>query len=194
MKPIPTKIDGIQFRSKLEARWYLFMKELEWHIEYEPQEIEGINGWIPDFIIIGNNKKILVDVKPIYSLNEWNESHPSYKKILESGIKNTEYELLIVGASFDLGGNAFGILYEHFLNSETQTGSDCFEFSGGTVFTFDENSFMYGFLPYDYNWECRITGESGKLYLFDGHHKYDELKIIWNECGSKLQWNKNGQE
>jgi isopenicillin N synthase-like dioxygenase len=52
----------------------------------------------------------------------------------------------------------------------------------------------YGFLPYDYNWECRITGESGKLYLFDGHHKYDELKIIWNKCGSQLQWNKNGQE
>jgi len=43
MKAIPIKIDGIQFRSKLEARWYLFMKRLGWHIEYEP-DIEGLNG------------------------------------------------------------------------------------------------------------------------------------------------------
>ena len=68
MKPIPTKIDGIQFRSKLEARWYLFMKRLQWRIEYEPQELPEINGWIPDFMIIGKDKKILVDVKPIYSV------------------------------------------------------------------------------------------------------------------------------
>jgi hypothetical protein len=48
MKAIPINIEGIQFRSKLEARWYLFMKNLGWNIEYEP-EIEGIIGWIPDF-------------------------------------------------------------------------------------------------------------------------------------------------
>lgn len=80
MKPIPTKIDGIQFRSKLEARWYLFMKRLQWHIEYEPQEIPDINGWIPDFMIIGKNRKILVDVKPIYSMEEWDQNHIDYKK------------------------------------------------------------------------------------------------------------------
>jgi hypothetical protein len=114
MKPIPIKINGIQFRSKLEARWYLFMKKLQWRIEYEPQELPEINGWIPDFMIIGKDRKILVDVKPIYLMEEWSPHHVDYNKILNSGIRNTKYELLITGASFGLGGSsAFGILYEH---------------------------------------------------------------------------------
>ena len=98
MKAIPIKIDGIQFRSKLEARWYLFMKRLGWHIEYEP-DIEGLNGWIPDFLIIGKKHKILVDVKPIDRAKEW-DTHPDRAKILNSGIKNLpDYELLILGTN-----------------------------------------------------------------------------------------------
>ena len=47
----PMVYEGINFRSKLEARWYFFMKNLGWNIEYEP-DIEGIVGWIPDFLIL----------------------------------------------------------------------------------------------------------------------------------------------
>ena len=181
MKPIPTKINGIQFRSKLEARWYLFMKKLQWRIEYEPQEIPEINGWIPDFMIIGKNRKILVDIKPIYLMEEWNPHHIDYKKILNSGIKNTKYELLIAGASFGLGGSsAFGILYEH-LDKENFSDSPA-------VFTEYEKNF--GFLPSLFNWSCRITNGSGKIYLYEGDRRYQELELIWNECGSQLQWNR----
>lgn len=192
MKPIPTKIDGIQFRSKLEARWYLFMKKLEWHFEYEPQEIPEIDGWIPDFMVMGKDKKILVDVKPIYSVDEWNENHPSYKKILESGIKNTKYELLILGASFNLGGSAFGILYEH-----TEYPKDLIESTDYYHDPFPDSPVVFtnymsqiGFLPADFSWECRITGEYGKIYLYEGMNMYKKLEEIWNECGSQLQWNK----
>ena len=48
MKAKQIIVDGIHFRSKLEARWYLFMKRLGWNIIYEP-EIKGLNNWIPDF-------------------------------------------------------------------------------------------------------------------------------------------------
>ena len=181
MKPIPTKIDGIQFRSKLEARWYLFMKRLQWRIEYEPQELPEINGWIPDFMIIGKDRKILVDVKPIYSVDDWNENHPSYKKIMDSGIKNTKYELLILGASFDLGGNYFGVLHEH------SDDPNYFLFPNSAVFTF---YYGFGFMPYQSNWNCRITGEGGKIYLYEGNDSYKRLEEVWNECGSQLQWNK----
>ena len=192
MKPIPTKIDGIQFRSKLEARWYLFMKRLQWRIEYEPQELPEINGWIPDFMIIGKDRKILVDVKPIYSTDDWNENHPSYKKILESGIKNTKYELLILGASFDLGGNAFGVLYEHPEYPKDLIESKdyyCDPFPNSPV-VFTSYGFQIGFLPAEFSWECRITGEGGKIYLYEGNDKYKRLEEVWNECGSQLQWNK----
>ena len=190
MKPIPIKIEGIQFRSKLEAKWYLFMKRLQWRIEYEPQELPEINGWIPDFMIMGKDKKILVDVKPIYSVDDWNKNHPSYKKILESGIKNTKYELLILGASFNLGGSVFGILYEHpdypkDLIEATDYYCDPFPDSS-VVFTSD--GFQFGFLPTDFSWDCRITGKGGKIYLYEGDDNYNRLEKIWNECGSKLQW------
>jgi hypothetical protein len=181
MKPIPTKINGIQFRSKLEARWYLFMKKLQWRIEYEPQELGEINGWIPDFIIIGKDKKILVDVKPIHSIEEWNKHYPDYRKILHSGIQSTKnYELLILGASFNLGGSSFGILYEHF---------DDDDFADSPAI-FTSYGFQFGFLPSIFNWTCRITGESGKIYLYEGDSRYKMLEEIWNECGSQLQWNK----
>ena len=186
MKPQPVRKNGIQFRSKLEARWYLFMKRLQWNIEYEPQEIPKINGWIPDFIIIGKTKKILVDVKPIYSSEEWNSNHPDYNKILNSGIKNTEYELLILGASFDLGNSSFGILYEHL------------EYDNSVNKHFEESPAIFteyvgniGFLPETFNWVCRITNEYGKIYVYRGNKFYERLEEIWNECGSELQWNKD---
>ena len=36
MQAIPITYQGINFRSKLEARWYIFMKNLGWNVEYEP--------------------------------------------------------------------------------------------------------------------------------------------------------------
>ena len=43
---IPTKYNGINFRSRLEARWAAFFDQLKWEWEYEPIDL---NGWIPDF-------------------------------------------------------------------------------------------------------------------------------------------------
>jgi len=66
-KPIPTKYNGVQFRSKLEAQWAAFFDLVEWKYTYEPFEI---NGRLPDFSIQCDNdvvykaKTILVEVKP----------------------------------------------------------------------------------------------------------------------------------
>ena len=44
----PTIYEGVNFRSRLEARWACFFDfmELEWH--YEPFDLRG---WVPDFLI-----------------------------------------------------------------------------------------------------------------------------------------------
>lgn len=47
----PTPLEGIQFRSRLEARWYLFFKFLGVDVQYEPKcfTIDGGVAYKPDF-------------------------------------------------------------------------------------------------------------------------------------------------
>ena len=62
LQPIPTKYAGTQFRSRLEARWAAFFDLGKWRWEYEPsQEL----GWLPDFLLIGANHVVKVEVKLI---------------------------------------------------------------------------------------------------------------------------------
>jgi hypothetical protein len=61
---IPTKGPrGIQFRSRLEARWAQFFERLGLKWEYEPIDLKG---YIPDFLIQlpNSNKTVLIEVKP----------------------------------------------------------------------------------------------------------------------------------
>lgn len=45
-KPHPTRYNGVEFRSRLEARWAAFFDILGWEWRYEPVDLEG---WTPDF-------------------------------------------------------------------------------------------------------------------------------------------------
>lgn len=95
---IPTTYNGVNFRSRLEARWAALFDLLSWKWEYEPFDL---NGWIPDFVLSGY-KKILVEIKPydVYrnddsdnflsdcwekQLNKINIARPEYDVLLLSG-------------------------------------------------------------------------------------------------------------
>jgi hypothetical protein len=59
---IPTMYAGVQFRSRLEARWAAFFDLLGWKWDYEPIDLAG---YIPDFLVrrpLG--ELFLVEVKP----------------------------------------------------------------------------------------------------------------------------------
>ena len=192
MKAIPIIYEGIQFRSKLEARWYIFMKKLGWNIAYEP-EIEGINGWIPDFLIIGKEHKILVDVKPIDRAKDWDTHHPDYNKILNSGIKKLhDYELLILGTNLQLDENeSMGIFYirpdESDIEYNKITKDDLYE-DGNCVFSCVGD--QIGFMTHMMGWCCRITGEGGKTYIFrdNNENEFRKIDTCWNEAWTKLRW------
>lgn len=59
---IPTVYAGVQFRSRLEARWAaLFdLAGIKW--DYEPFDMPG---WAPDFLLKTAAGQILVEVKPV---------------------------------------------------------------------------------------------------------------------------------
>jgi hypothetical protein len=64
----PTVYSGIQFRSRLEARWARFFDAIEWEWIYEPSvpELEGIQ-YQPDFLVSKPEyaEPILIEVKPL---------------------------------------------------------------------------------------------------------------------------------
>lgn len=57
---IPTAYGGVNFRSRLEARWAAMFDLLGWPWEYEPLDLAG---YIPDFILPDSG--LLIEVKPI---------------------------------------------------------------------------------------------------------------------------------
>ncbi len=72
---IPTRYAGVEFRSRLEAKWAAFFDLLEWKWEYEPIDLDG---YIPDFVI---NKR-LIEVKPALKFTDYRDAQ---EKIDESG-------------------------------------------------------------------------------------------------------------
>jgi len=88
---------GVQFRSRLEARWAAFFDLLGWKWEYEPFDLQG---YIPDFLLhvpkyAGvcwlTTDTLLVEVKPTdsYRYGRFGDPEPpklTYEKAIAVGI------------------------------------------------------------------------------------------------------------
>lgn len=78
MFSIPTQYNGLQFRSRLEAKWACFMDLCEWKWDYEPFDL---HYYIPDFVV-REPREFLLEIKPATSIADCNQ----YKqKIVDSG-------------------------------------------------------------------------------------------------------------
>ena len=80
IKAHPTKYNGVQFRSRLEARWAAFFDLAGWEWEYEPIDLMG---WSPDFRVVlprshsecNGDHVLIVEVKPYSTLEDF-AGHP----------------------------------------------------------------------------------------------------------------------
>lgn len=72
--------NGVQYRSRLEARWAAFFDLIDWQHEYEPIDLAG---WSPDFRVefrcghseCSGSHVLLVEVKPYYRIEQF-KGHP----------------------------------------------------------------------------------------------------------------------
>mgnify|MGYP003654633800 CR=1 FL=1 len=120
MKAIPTTYNGIDFRSKLECRHYIFMKKIGWNVEYEP-EVEDVYGYQPDFELFSEieesrysgKNRYFIEVKPIKNQAEfYGDKYKTFReKIYTSGILKKGI-LFIVGNNLKLKNDAEGSLGE----------------------------------------------------------------------------------
>lgn len=90
IKAIPTTYKGIEFRSRLEAKWAAFFDLCGWRWEYEPCDFDG---WIPDFQLYLGAKSPFVEVKPISDPVQWG-------RVFDAEIKRSPKNgVLLVGIS-----------------------------------------------------------------------------------------------
>ena len=61
MKAIETEYRGINYRSRLEARWSAFFDDLCWPFVYEAVHLEW---YLPDFVLTLPHGPLLLEVKP----------------------------------------------------------------------------------------------------------------------------------
>ena len=187
MKAIPITYNGINFRSKLEARWYIFMKNLGWNVEYEPH-IEGLNNWLPDFLIIGNDTKVLVEVKPFNSSRDFlgDYAADTIKKINNSNWLKLDFDAVImVGSTLNLGK---GMCNHTFIGGDIIRPDDLN--SDGyysEAFVYTDHSGKIGICDNSIWYQDIINNDHDGGYCLHDENR-EKLEICWNKAGSKLQW------
>lgn len=215
---IPTMYNGIQFRSRLEAKWACFFDLLNFSWEYEPIDL---NGWIPDFILKISDP-LFVEVKPVKTLDELEQY---YEKTILSGYKG---EVLFVGsiinAFYDTNNYEIGRLllcdnesynsikdFEIINERKNYGAEDCLIKIGDKYFNKnDDNAVLFGcyYNGYDKSFDksknhektkygivaecgsfhCRVCGEHYKAGPSWDVLYKDEINDLWKKATNIIQW------
>ncbi|MEA5626020.1 hypothetical protein [Nostoc sp. UHCC 0251] len=184
IKPIPTKYNDVQFRSRLEARWAAFFDLLEWRWEYEPCDFDG---WIPDFLLKFDSC-IFVEVKPIYNFPQ-----DIADEIEKSGCIE---DCLIVGMTLDSPKNrSYGVQigWKRVVDDEEAFFLECSDLVWPVyknwfevVFTLDKyNKIIFDGAPGHSPGMAKFT-DAWDDYGSQGLEK--EVQRLWKMAGNKVQW------
>jgi hypothetical protein len=189
VKAIPTVYGGLQFRSRLEARWAAFFDLIGWSWSYEPIDLDG---YIPDFIVTPNVEPVrygqtvrpvqplLVEVKPVLTLDGFAE--------YEGRIQATAWphEALVVGAQLLPATccNSYGHLLAGWL-AERWPGSHEWSWGPAVLYSCGPPAHV-GLLHGEQSYHCRICGwHCGKDY---GDAGAVTLRHQWREAQNRTQW------
>lgn len=172
MKGIETTYKGIKFRSRLESKWARFFDLLSWRWEYEPFDL---NGYIPDFVLIGKKRSTLVEVKPYEKLEQFAPAIDKYRKSI-IGTDHWDKEILLLGTAPLLIKNCSMGEHLGWINERTYDTDGDFVYFNPAVF--NNSTCGAGFINSIMSYEDRITGE----YDGNGHlcpQDYDEIESLW---------------
>jgi hypothetical protein len=170
---IPTTYKGVNFRSRLEAKWACMFDQLGWDWSYEAIDLKG---WIPDFVITGKPKQILVEVKPIFGIDECPDICAEISQAVGHKDESGKFETLICGAALPdtecQDGPGIGWLWDG-------------DWGVGYVFHLATEHKQYGLCSDCMSWADRISG------LYEGDHYLGgtaDLKTMWINATNEIQW------
>lgn len=184
MNAIPTKYAGVQFRSRLEARWAAFFDLIGWPWEYEPIDLAG---YIPDFVL-GFERPMIVEVKPLTdSVMHWDRcKHPAAEALAKIEKSGWQGEGILVGAALLHGNWAMG----HVPNEEPVNLGVLFSTAGMTD---------TGIYSSPFGIKACCGGPVDVVGLFScrrcGHHDSGPTLMssacvltLWRAAGNRVQW------
>ena len=102
IKAIPTKYNGVEYRSRTEARWALFFDLAEIDFQYEREGYQTKKGWyVPDFWL--PNSQCWIEIKGTP------EDHAEHMdKLREVCEETNSYGFVFVGPPQDMYGSFVG--------------------------------------------------------------------------------------
>jgi hypothetical protein len=179
---IPTLYRGVQYRSRLEAKWAAFFNEIGWWHTYEPFDA---HGYIPDFMIQGA-RPFLVEVKPAVIFRDY---HSTMQDILPKLEGIWQHDVLVTGVTPlpHIGdkflGNAYpaaGLLGEHW---PTQDGWDVDTGRWFHCLRCGTPCLMHS----SQSWAGRPCGhDDGNTYI--GPMSNEKIESAWSAAGNTVQW------
>jgi len=181
IKAIETRYNGVNFRSRLEAKWAAMFDLLGWRWDYEPIDF---NGWIPDFAIYGKYAPTFVEIKPVVAFPE-----DIAIKMWSSGCQD---EMLLLGMTCPIDSDFYGIAFGWHCDRQWVEGEACWE---SAVFgKWIEGQGQIGFCNSSYWYQDRISGgyDGGHFGAMSVHpHKILQHQILqlWREAGNISRWN-----
>lgn len=180
-RAIPTVYGGVQFRSRLEARWAAFFDRMGWQYQYEPFDCDG---WIPDFVLLFP-KPVLVEVKPASDVESL---HEFTRKIDASSARD---EVLLVGSTPFLASDDWlmGVLG---LLRQTYQGDNGDEHDWDLARSFhccgSKGPHPFGFCHESGSWRCRVCGHFDGDRTWSGDHYERGAHAQWTLAANDTQW------
>lgn len=181
IKAIPTTFDGVNYRSRLEARWGAFFTILGWDFVYEPVDL---NGWAPDFMIRGPAGQTLIEVKPEINADTIlafrRAAPPNARSILVgcAPLFESGGDLTAIGLGW--GDGTIGFL--DYMDCEPTTITDLERITMGRCDGRLRRGCGIGMCPNDGAWTCWRCGADGLPYD-DG-----VISGLWKRACNLTKW------
>jgi len=179
IKAIPTKYNGVQFRSRLEATWAAFFDLCGWNWDYEPIDLKG---WIPDFVLEGVDYNIYIEVKPFTELEEFKNV---IIKVTKTGI---EENILLLGIKPFMSNGEFGFSGYYSIGWCNEIGCEHGYYFNHNIFTDHGNHNIFKY-RYDYfNPQMSYNKRLNNYYSGDDYNDFGDPMPLWKEAKNKVQW------
>jgi hypothetical protein len=180
MNAIPTRYAGVQFRSRLEAKWAAMFDLLGWLWEYEPLDLDG---YIPDFVL-QFDRPMIVEVKPLMGRpHSWLRDGAALSALKKIDASGWFSHGLLLGLSPYSSSDTDGYVAD---GNPLNAGVLFDVWEGGTYSSvFGISACCGGPIDVIGEFTCRRCGLHDKGPTLQSTAK---ITALWREAGNRVQW------